>query len=286
MPKAPSPLAQLIRALRSFRDVIGWQRMVNWLIPPNTSGEFTVRNDGLIFAGNIDSFIDRQVYLFGNYEEKAIRLFLSSIIPGRRGTVLDIGANVGTHSLAFARHFRNVLSFEPNPTLWSAFERNISLNGAGNITLNKVGLGETEGRFILYGIDKMNHGLGTFSTIEQYDLPLRPVANCDMVIGDPYLKTHGVDCVDAVKIDVQGFEPEVLRGLRDLLQRNKPVVWFELATATSKKIITREHLRELVPYPVTIFRLTQIRRIFTRDLILKEVSSDPLQPGDYILVPK
>src|SRR5262249_9416970 len=146
----------------------GWQRMVNELVPEH-SAPFTVRNNDTLFSGDIGSFVDRQVYLFGGYDTAQIRFFLSKIRTRRHRTILDVGANAGTHALPFAHAFEAVHAFAPNPMLWPQFERNVSLNGLRNVTLHKIGLADRDEEMTLHLIDKPNFGLGTFSMIEQYD---------------------------------------------------------------------------------------------------------------------
>lgn len=130
----PIARARIARALRNLVALRGWQRRVNRLVPDH-SASFTVRNGDTVFAGDIGSFIDRQVYLFGGWESTLIQCFLSRIPAGRHGTILDVGANAGTHSIAFARIFETVHSFEPNPMLWPQFEQNMVLNGLTNVRL-------------------------------------------------------------------------------------------------------------------------------------------------------
>jgi FkbM family methyltransferase len=278
--------ARFVRSLRFFRNAVGWYRLANWLVPSDARGGFVVINDGIVFAGDIESFIDRQMYLFGNYDEFAILDFISCVAESRRGVVLDIGANVGTHSLAFARHFQQVHSFEPNPTLWPAFERNISLNNLKNVTLHKVGLADRAEQLTLYLTDKSNYGLGTFSTVEQYDLPLRASATCNVVVGDTYLLEHNISHVDAVKVDVQGFEPEVLRGLHDLLAHCRPVVWFELSTATHMKLSNCAQLEQLFPYPIEVFLIIPVRKKLTHSQAVRQITGDIIRGGDYFVLPK
>lgn len=96
------------------------------MLPQAASGRFRVKSEWGWFEGNIESFVDREVYLRGWYESDHIRLFLESLPEERRNVALDIGANVGTHSLAFSRLFKAVHAFDPNPNLWSSFLRNVA----------------------------------------------------------------------------------------------------------------------------------------------------------------
>jgi len=73
----------------------GWERMATLLAPPGAPGAFLVLNPTGYFAGDLSSWIDRRMYVFGGYEQDSIRAFLSMLPADRRGIVLDVGANVG-----------------------------------------------------------------------------------------------------------------------------------------------------------------------------------------------
>jgi methyltransferase, FkbM family len=278
----PMLRAGIARGLRKLAVVRGWQSMVNKLVPQH-DGAFTIRVTGSgRFAGNIASFVDRQVYLFGGYEPDLIRTFLA--VASRRGTILDVGANCGTHSMAFARAFKSVIAFEPNPKLWGQFERNMALNGLDNVRLHKIGLADRDADLVLQAIDKPNQGLGTFSTEDQYDLPLRPIANCTVRHAGQYLAEIGVTCVDAVKIDVQGYEPEVLRGLSEILRRDHPLIWCEIGAGTLTKVHAVADLQTLVPFPFRCFKMASASRWRNDVVRLREFTSE-LPFGDYLIVP-
>ena len=88
----PSIQARFVRALRGVTMVRGWRRLASKLA--GSSGQFRVSNRGIWLEGTIDSFIERQAYLYGGYERREIELFLATIPTDRRRTILDIGANV------------------------------------------------------------------------------------------------------------------------------------------------------------------------------------------------
>lgn len=276
--------ARIARACRGLAALRGWRRLVNRLVPDHCA-TFKICNEDTVFAGDIGSFIDRQVYLFGGYESALIRCFLSCIPAGRHGAILDIGANAGTHSLAFARVFKTVHAFEPNPTLWSQFEQNMLLNGLANVRLHKLGLADRDSELMLHLIDKPNYGLGTFSTTEQYDLPLRPIATCPIRHAARYLAEVGAGPVDAIKIDVQGFEPEVLRGLADTLKRDCPVIWCEIGPRTLEAIATPAELSKLLPFEFTFLQMVPNSDWVRKSVGLRERNRD-LLAGDYVIIPK
>lgn len=279
----PMVRARIARALRILGVLPGWQRFVNWLVPDHCAS-FTICNGKTNFAGDIGSYVDRQVYLFGDYESREIEIFLSQVSSVKRGSILDIGANVGTHSSTFARAFETVLAFEPNPKLWAQFENNMALNSIENVQLHKLGLADVDSERTLYLIDKPNYGLGTFSPVEQYDLPLSPIAICPIRHAGNYLTEIGVGRIDAVKIDVQGYEPEVLRGLRSVLERDRPVVWCEIGAGTLAKLTTTDELSTMVPFKFNCYQITsKARWIHSSIELRKRVGHLPC--GNYILVP-
>jgi FkbM family methyltransferase len=251
------------------------------LVPPTIAQDFLVHNATGTFAGTLSSFIERRVYLFGGYEEHFLQLFLDAMPADRRAVVFDIGANIGTHSLAFAQVFERVHSFEPNPEVWPNFERNCALSGASNIVLHKLGLGAQPGILPFYRTQRKNMGLGTVCPGEQYDLPLEQVAEVNIVRGDDIVHSRAITRVDAVKIDVQGFESEVLRGLADTLRRDLPLVWFELGAGTSLK-----RLKDLLPFPFDLLRFHIARRGWSSRAALISVTECPVTAGDYLAVPR
>ncbi len=277
---------RIARGLRWLRHFRGWRRCVEVLAPPTFDSSFIVNNNGTLFGGTTCSYIDRQVYLFGGYEAERIEAFLSLVPSNRHRTILDIGANVGTHSLAFARQFAQVHSFEPNPEVCERFLRNVALNRAANIALHRVGLGQTSTLSPFFSIDKLNFGLGTFLNVEQYDAPLRQIGVLKIENGDDYIANLGVEHIDAVKIDVQGFELEVLKGLQKALRRDRPVVWFEYGIGTKEQISDAAGIRQIFPYPVTLksFALSHIGP-WVRTKLVDVSDAGPLETGDYAVVP-
>lgn len=280
----PSLRARFVRGLRGLRNVRGWQRAASWFGGRSTR-PFLIQNGRRWFEGNFNSFIDRQVYLFGGYEEEMIDLFLAAIPPDRRRAILDVGANIGTHSLRFAEAFRQVHAFEPNPHVMPALARNVALTGSANITLHPVGLADKSGEFDFYSADRGNAGLGTFSAIEQYDAPLQKVGTAQLEVGDAYLPRHLTEPVDAIKIDVQGFEPNVLTGMRRLLTANRPIVWIEIGNDTLRDAPTLANLAALFPYPIRVSHFVGKSSLLFHSVALNPVDESALPPGNYVIFP-
>lgn len=133
-------------------------------------------------------------------------------------------------------------------------------------------------------IEKKNFGLGTISEIEQYDLPLKQVGTVKVEIADAWIENNGIVDVDAIKIDVQGLEPEVLRGLHRTLLANRPYVWVEIASGTKTKINTAQDLEALLPYPceISCFARSIAGMRYTTKLARR---GGDLAQGDYLVTP-
>lgn len=130
---------------------------------------------------------------------------------------IDIGANIGLHSLVAAELVGptgSVWAFEPHPTTFSYLEENVRRNSLENVFLHPLAVGErnTSARLIEERNDDEHH-LGSEGGV--------PV---DVVRLDDVIPRH-VN-VAVVKIDVEGYETHVLRGGRETLSR-VGVVWIE-----------------------------------------------------------
>jgi FkbM family methyltransferase len=276
--------ARAARSLRGLNRLAGWRRLVTRLVGHASDMQFRVRNKGAWFEGNMSSFIDRQVYLFGGYEDGDIDAFLRLVPKERRDTLLDIGSNIGTHALRFSGAFREIHCFEPNPTEFGSLERNVALNPKANILLHRLGLADREAVLDFYLTQRDNSGMGTFSTTDQYDVPLMKMDSARVVKADSYIFPKISGKVDAIKIDTQGFEPEVLRGMPRLLRQHRPIIWFELGAATEKQLGTRSTLKQLIPYAFCLFRFEH-RRGLLHSTKLVPLQAESLLPGDYVVVP-
>src|SRR5262249_22212606 len=135
-----------------------------------------------------------------------------------------------------------------------------------------------------YNVAADEFGMGTVSPIEQYDAPLRQVGSVSVRRGDEALSEAGIGHVSAMKIDVQGFEPEGLRGFHATLDASRPIVWLEIGIGTTVKMDTFEALAELFPYPIKAFRFAMSGTV-RRRCWPEPASPGALPHGDYLVAP-
>lgn len=134
---------------------------------------------------------------------------------------LDIGANVGMTTLLLSDLYTKVLSFEPTPSTFFLLESNIAENNINNVEIFNVGLGdENISSKITYASGNRSGGFIS-SSIEASKG--HEVEQVKLVRGDT-LKMKP----DFIKIDVEGYELQVLRGLNETIQEHLPVVMFEV----------------------------------------------------------
>jgi FkbM family methyltransferase len=171
--------------------------------------------------------IGQEINLRGIFEREdleALFEFLKPLLPKFKDTVaLDVGANIGNHSLFFARYFKQVHAFEPNPRTFSLLQYNASL--VSNITAHNLGLGAEFGTLTLH----MNPGnMGEASLVAGG----RPAARAKGSAAEVRIETLDsmigqLDDVALVKIDVEGFEPQVIQGATAFIAKQRPIIVFE-----------------------------------------------------------
>ncbi len=134
--------------------------------------------------------------------------------------VLDIGANIGNHTLFLAAVAGcEVHAFEPNPALCAALRQSIALNGLdGRVCLHETGLGRTRGR-AHFGVSLPENLGGQHLSLGDGELHVAPLD--DFAFVRP---------VAAIKLDVEGMEIDVLEGARQLLLRDRPLIYAECST--------------------------------------------------------
>lgn len=236
-----------------MRGVLHWRllpfalrrKLLGWLAPHGLKGERRVNLFGLDYRCAPSNLIDTFVYYTGMYEQNTLACmqYCVKIIPGlSERAFLDIGANSGLFSILGSRLFSSVLAFEPFPAVFSRLKSNVERNGLSNIRLFPFGLGDKAEMLSFVLPKKDNMGTGHFITESKNGsgepLPVR--------VGDTVLAEIPV-AIGLVKIDVEGFEPHVLRGLRRTLERDQPVIIMELNRDTKKSFVNEETFMNTLP---------------------------------------
>ena len=181
---------------------------------------------GTVTEYTVSELLDRSRYLYGTYEYVYASAFVGQITPG--SVVIDVGANIGEYTLWAARTAGSqghVVAVEPNPSLLARVSRNLELNRFSNVEVVPVALGSAEGEAVLTvpdggsALGTLRDGEDTPSSATRYTVPVTRL--------DDLIPVHDRPRLSAIKVDVEGWEPEVLVGGRETLTEGRPVVMFE-----------------------------------------------------------
>ena len=136
---------------------------------------------------------------------------------------MDIGANIGNHTLAFSTVANKVLAFEPLPAVYALLDSNVKANQLTNVQTFPFALSDQEEEATIYMVKEGNVGASSF---DKRDDNVEAVT-VSKKIGDQVFQQTGIKKLDLVKIDVEAHEVYVLRGLKQTLQQHKPIITME-----------------------------------------------------------
>lgn len=193
----------------------------------------TCRRRGVGWALDLNEGIDLSIYLLGAYEPQTLRCYERLIKPG--STVLDIGANIGAHTLHFARlagPTGKVHAFEPTDYAIAKLRRNLTLNPelASRVNTQQTFLSAEVSDSIPEAIPSSWPVAGTTSDLDpQHCGRNSTLRGSTTTTVDRYCESIDCQRIDFIKIDVDGYELPVLLGSRNVLTVHRPPILIELA---------------------------------------------------------
>jgi FkbM family methyltransferase len=139
--------------------------------------------------------------------------------------VLDIGSNIGDTLLNLAKRNPNgkSIGFEPVPFLYQRAKTNLELNDFPNIELHNLAISDKNG--CLYFDIPKNRNSGSISMVNK---PTATSTEVKAISLDTFVKVNNIKKVDLVKIDVEGFEMNVLMGALQTIKYHKPILFVEV----------------------------------------------------------
>jgi len=155
-----------------------------------------------------DTHVGRWVEESGRLDHDQSMLPLTT--PYLSGTVIDVGAFIGDHTIHYLRHSPSVFAFEPNPAAFACLSHNIEEHN--NVRAFRVALGSRKGTAAL--VENANAGMAALVPGKGV-----PVVTLDL---------FGFKDVTFLKIDAEGYECDVLEGARETIARCRPVMLIEI----------------------------------------------------------
>jgi FkbM family methyltransferase len=137
---------------------------------------------------------------------------------------LDIGANIGATSLLLGQIAKSVVSFEAAPSTFRFLEQNVKASNLANVTLVNVGLGSK--RQVMQITIAPSNRSGAYISNKTEASAGHIQENVQIETLDGFLEAGAH--VDFIKLDVEGFELEVLKGANEVLRSSRPTVMLEM----------------------------------------------------------
>jgi FkbM family methyltransferase len=207
---------------------------------------FVIEREDSHYITTADSYLflssaaEKRMTFDGSAYEADISFLMRKVVrPG--DVVLDIGANIGLHTVFLAGLVGNgrVIAFEPVSEMAEKLSANCAFNRATNVTLVSAALGEENGEAIIQ-VNQGDPGMeGTNSMIASVHVAKRPDRYQERTIPvrrlDDIADELGIaDKIDFIKIDTEGFEPMVIRGGLKTILHNRPAMLIEAHSSRLK----------------------------------------------------
>ena len=177
---------------------------------------------GYVLYNRHDIVVGRMIEAYGEYFESEVELFRQACRAG--DVVLDVGANIGTHTLAMASLVGpqgRVFAFEAQRTVFQTLCANVALNSLDNVECVHAAVGATDGTIHL--ADLRTDVAQNFGAADLSQIP--GSVRTPLIALDTHLA--GLARLRLAKIDVEGMELDVLRGAAETIKRLKPVLYLE-----------------------------------------------------------
>ena len=204
--------------LRNFKRSISRKFLLN-----NASRYLKIHDQMVVFSHD---YVSHYINLDGFYEKEELDFIFSWFETLNTtakeklfdGNALDVGANIGNHSIYFSKYFQKVYSFEPHPKIFKLLEINSELKK--NIKVENIGLSNVSKASKLF-FNNENMGASSLdadalSVSSEVKVQLKKIDDLE-----------NIGNVSFLKIDVEGHEDKVIEGSRKVILENQPVIMFE-----------------------------------------------------------
>lgn len=239
---------------------------------------------------DLSNWSERHTYFLGRYYDLDLQLAMNQVLKSGDRFV-DIGANIGMislHGAALVGNSGQIDSFEPNPECCRRIKEFLELNNIGHVKLHEVGLSDVPDTLTLSEISQ-HSGMGTLTLPSGVkDELISKTFEVSVSVGDDIL-TKNSKPIKFIKIDVEGFEYRVLKGLEKTLKTWNPIVVTEVSW---KPVVKTEESRNcadnVATNPLEIYHfmkklgylpygLTTKRRFLRHRLALTPICEDEMK---------
>jgi FkbM family methyltransferase len=201
------------------------------------------------------------IYFFGTYDPSMTSVFAHLIKPGE--TVWDVGTERGWFTLQMGKLVGptgRVDSFEAFPATCQKLASNVSMNKMNWVNVNCVGVSNTNGKMwfvppsnsVTHHVSFLNECNGIGYLTDQY---IEGAIEINTISLDDYYLSQNINRLSLIKIDIEGAEVNALRGARNLIAKDKPIIAIEFNRETAVRAGSSvEELEEiLVAYGYVLY---------------------------------
>ncbi len=230
--------------------------------------------DGIKWELHLDQLIDRSIYYEGCFEPTVVALYNRYLKEGM--TVLDIGANIGCHTLRFAKlvgESGKVVAFEPMSWAFSKLKRNVELNDFNNVILENIALSsESKGnsQVEFYCSWPLGGDSGSDAQLHPVHKGYKMKDVAEIITLDDYMRRADIKKVDFIKLDVDGYEHQVICGGMHTVKTFKPLMIVEFAWENEN---LGDLLDRLISLGYSFYSDKNLARYDNKDAILNIVSA-------------
>lgn len=188
-----------------------------------------VKRNNILFDLDISQIVDWYIY-FGVKEPSRIKLYELM----KSGMVIyDVGGNIGDVTMNAAKIVGSdgaVISFEPHPSTYLRLYNHILVNNFSNVIAFNIGIGSDNGVFEMLEV-KNNAGANRIVPINN---SIKGNLFVSVVSLDKIWVSENLILPDIIKIDVEGYEMEVLKGATEIIKTKRPILFIEIADSLLK----------------------------------------------------
>ena len=179
----------------------------------NLKGKFEIKD--------YKEYIQRNLFFRGFYELREAKILKKILNSG--DVFVDIGANIGWYTVLAGNIVGSqgkVIAFEPGSNIFAHLNRNVEINNFNNVVTENFAISDSNGEIVLSGVNGKNGG-GASIVRNPDNYAEKSKETVKMVTFDNYVLNHAIGQIKLLKIDVEGAEMLVLKGMFETLKEGK-----------------------------------------------------------------